>query len=103
MITAIEGSMVKLPLKDEDCICDPTIYVVFSNGSYHFELLSSADKIDGFDICSDSCISNDCGNQCDVSLGDAPLSNIYFSTMCALTEMCKRRLDISIILCELNY
>ena len=103
VITATEGSKVKLSLKDKDCICDPTVYVVFSNGSYNFELLSSADKIDGFDISSDSCISNDCGGeQCDVSIANVPSSNVYFSTMCAVTETCKRRMDFSIILCELN-
>ena len=103
-MTAIEESKnVKIPLKDKDCPCDPTIYVVFSNGSYDYELLSSADNINGFDICYDSCISDDCGdNQCDVSLANVPLSNIYFSTMCALPGMCKRRMDISILLCKLD-
>ena len=103
VITATEGLRIKLPLKDKECMCDPTVYAVSSNGSYNFDLLSSADKINGFGICSDSCFPDDCGgNQCDVSIANVPSSNIYFSTMCTLREMCKKRMDISIILCELK-
>lgn len=104
VITALEGSKVKLLLKINNCMCDQTIYFVYSNGYSNHSVLKSAGDIDGFDICNDSCITDGCDDkQCDISLANAPVSNIYFSTMCSIPGMCQRRMDISIIVCESNF